>query len=538
MLKAAADLLTTTFAESLKKLVAPSALISAIVLVLLHIVLVHPTWTAANLPGTGLLSELDDAGRIAVVVLAILASTYIIGSLAPAFLALASGDSVLVEGVLADLGRRLQRASRQRLETDLKSVTERLKDDGLDKVTLERERRRLMFELHERFPSADKEVLLAPTSLGSILNAGASVVWQRHRIAFSVLWPHMTPVLAADEPLLNRLQDQEARVHTFVNLAVVSGLVAIEALILRAAYRDWLAALGAAALGVALAALFYRASLGPARAWMATIVAAFDLHRDELSEKLKLRAAKSPASEREVWERTSQVLAYGGVLDKVLALGADAKSRFSVTSSDNIAAEVVSITRDDPPQQPFTGTRSWTFSYLVALSVKGKKLIGTGISPSGHVKITDEQLQSISDAPTPATGTTLRAQAQVLDEGESSALLWIVEGLTPGTVSYLNYRLPYCTVTASRDAVIDSAIVPKETGDYEFEIRNAAARKRNLRLVVWDVRLTNRRRIKVAIGDAEWADVRRNPLDNTFSIPVVLEGGGRTNVAFSSEEPR
>jgi hypothetical protein len=98
MLKATADLLTSTFEESLKKLVAPSALIPAIVLIVLHLTLVHPTWVAAGLPGSSLLSGLDDAGGIAAITIAILAATYIIGSLAPLFLALVSGDSQLVRG--------------------------------------------------------------------------------------------------------------------------------------------------------------------------------------------------------------------------------------------------------------------------------------------------------------------------------------------------------------------------------------------------------------------------------------------------------
>jgi hypothetical protein len=413
----------------------------------------------------------------------------------------------------------------------LESVKARLKKArDEDKAELDQEARRLQLELHTRFPTDDAQ--LAPTSLGNILSAGSSSIFDRYRIALPVLWPHMAPVLGDDEPLANRLEDAESRVHTLVNLAAVASLVAIEALLVRAAYREWQGALASAALGFGLAIVFYRASLGPAVAWMDTVEATFDLHRDDLRQKLKLRDVTSAADERWLWGDVSEKLAYGGHFDKARAKGVAEAARFGITASGNLDAELVLHETIDPPAQPFSTATSWTCRYVVGIGVKDKRLVATGLSPTGHVRIADAWLTSIRGDPTPEA--RVNAEPHVVRQPGSDALLWTVAGLTPGSIEYLSYRLPYCTVTPSGDATVVKAQVPPlgQTGTYRFVIENAG-RDVSVNLTLWDARIS-RDEIRVTIGAAPEVTVDRNPVDGSYLISLDVPRDGSTAIALAT----
>jgi hypothetical protein len=125
----------------------------------------------------------------------------------------------------------------------------------------------------------------------------------------------------------------------------------------------------------------------------------------------------------------------------------------------------------------------------------------------------------------------VRAQARVVRLPGSDALLWTIAGLKPGTIAYLRYQLPYCTVTVSRGASVLSAQIPPigMTGTYIFEVANAGPQT-SVDFTLWDARIT-RAEIALTIDGVPGSTADRVQ-NGSYSISLGVPRGGKTKIVL------
>lgn len=155
---------------------------------------------------------------------------------------------------------------------------------------------------------------VGPTLFGNIYALAEEYAYERYGVDSVLFWPHLRNLMTeADPGHSERLSQQRTFLDMTVNLAVIAGLLAVEAAVVmpvKQAYRDpWLLLVFIG--GVALAVSFYYASVGAVRMMSELIKISFDFHRGLLLKKFNIIPPDSLALEQEVWVRLAAFIKRG-----------------------------------------------------------------------------------------------------------------------------------------------------------------------------------------------------------------------------------
>jgi hypothetical protein len=122
-------------------------------------------------------------------------------------------------------------------------------------------------------------------------------------------WPRLSPVVPVD--FQDMLGGAQAPMMALLNLSVVfAALAPLAAIVLGVGGRQWAVALGAAAGGLILARLCYRAAVSQAADVGNLLRVAFDLYRFSILDQLDKNHPGDPEEERALWhELTLEILA-------------------------------------------------------------------------------------------------------------------------------------------------------------------------------------------------------------------------------------
>jgi hypothetical protein len=132
-----------------------------------------------------------------------------------------------------------------------------------------------------------------PTRLGNILRSAEDQAGQRYGLETTVVWPRLYPLLSdVLREQVNRARDE---LDSAARLAVGLAFLAVVGAGLLVPNGGWWRALPAAF--AVLSVVSYRAACASARYYGLTIYTAFDLHRFDLIEQLRIEVPSSPHTE-------------------------------------------------------------------------------------------------------------------------------------------------------------------------------------------------------------------------------------------------
>ena len=152
--------------------------------------------------------------------------------------------------------------------------------------------------LRQRFPLPDH--LLKPTALGNVLAAMEDTAGRQYGMDAVIVWPRLYPLLG--DSVKSVVDDRRDTLDASARMTVVMGVTAIVSFVLLLGAGWWLFL---ALLPVALAWLACRGAVQGALAYSEAVQVAFDLHRSELLEALRIARPASPASEENLHRQWS-----------------------------------------------------------------------------------------------------------------------------------------------------------------------------------------------------------------------------------------
>jgi len=309
VLPAVTNVFTTTFDESLKKLVQPAGLVPASLLVLLNLVAIYPSLARVSGP-VAAFNDLDDLWKALVVTVIVLVVGYLVSSFSATTARIATGElwhgsklyGALTTGATARRTALCAEAAEAAPESAGPCVGETSSVAPGEKLT-ETQRNARLYEIYTRYPSPDG---VGPTAFGNILAATSDALWTGYRIDLTATWSQMRDVLAADPAREKALADVDAAkvdLDTLLNVAMVAVLFAFQGLVIFVALGDF-SFLPWAILGVVLGYVAYRAACQKAITWGDGVQAAYDLYRDKLREALGVRKTTDFQEQSELWENS------------------------------------------------------------------------------------------------------------------------------------------------------------------------------------------------------------------------------------------
>ena len=190
-------------------------------------------------------------------------------------------------GWITKAGKARQRARRTALakRADASQLTEeQLADRGARQTVLE-----AAWQLGRRFPPAN---LLLPMSLGNVLRAMEQQAGSGYGADTVAWWPRLYVVLG--EQLRGVVDDRRNQLDVTCRLAASYAVLVVVSVPLLWRSGWWLAV---ALVPLAVAVVSYRAATSAALAYGEAVRTAFDLHRFDLLEQLRLPAPATPADE-------------------------------------------------------------------------------------------------------------------------------------------------------------------------------------------------------------------------------------------------
>ena len=333
--------------ESLTTLVQPAGLVPATLFVLLNLGFVYPL-LKDELGFVGAFGDLEEMWQAVIVAALILFLGYLLLSSTSSVLDILAGESWRHSWFYGYLRDRQHRQAGHRVKQAAQLPTERDK-------TAARWDFRVSYALQPDFSDADADPLEAdeaakqraaqledvgPTALGNVLSASRLLIHDRYGIDPTSLWPPMETVLPKDGPVRATVTDAKSSLDTLANVAFVLVAFGVEAIVLHSVYSSWMAVL-LSSLALPVGYVAYRAAVAKARAYGDAMEVAFDLHRSDLHEKLKLRDFVSPSDERKMWRKVSSIFLWGRKDvdepdDIYKPLPAAAPASASITSSKNL----------------------------------------------------------------------------------------------------------------------------------------------------------------------------------------------------------
>ena|GEM_PF-4573485 len=171
---------------------------------------------------------------------------------------------------------------------------------------------------------AQEEAYTYPTALGNVQSATASYIWHHYGMDLAALLTHMESVIdACDHTLSTNIDNEKAALDFLVNMTFLFMIFVVELIVQSFILLAGWAVIWAL-IPVALAAITYQGAVIKARTWGDAVQVAFDTHRDDLRQKLDVRAFTSEEDERAVWRKVSYLLLWGLSADDVFDLTASA----------------------------------------------------------------------------------------------------------------------------------------------------------------------------------------------------------------------
>lgn len=165
----------------------------------------------------------------------------------------------------------------------------------------------------KRYPYGSRD-RFAATSLGNVLRAAELYPMDRYGVDSVRVWPRLYHLLPDD--LRSSMADARQSMEFLLVLAFLATVFGISApiyLLVQAAslIEFYLTLVG----GAVVAVVSYRAAITPASIYGDHVRTAFDLHRLELLQGLKLPRPTSHAEERRLWPRVVNLLELGDPLN-------------------------------------------------------------------------------------------------------------------------------------------------------------------------------------------------------------------------------
>jgi hypothetical protein len=177
----------------------------------------------------------------------------------------------------------------------------------------------------------------APTALGNVMAAFEAYPSQRYGIDAVYMWPRLLPVLrrrskitsvfgpgfprekseVISEQVLSKekyavfVEREKEGFDFFLNFSVLSGVLAVEGVLLRLLLKRPMFTWVALASGCVAFLSYYWGAVNCARNWGETIKTAFDLYRYSLAERLALEPFVDKMDKTETWEAISYFIKRG-----------------------------------------------------------------------------------------------------------------------------------------------------------------------------------------------------------------------------------
>jgi hypothetical protein len=240
-----------------------------------------------------------------------------------------------------------------------------------------------------------------PTELGNVQSATASYIRQHYGIEMAALVTHMESVIdTADATLSSRIGNEKSLLDFLVNMTFLLLVFAIELIVQLGAFLpQWYVILPIILLIFILSVITYKGAIVKARSWGDAVQMAFDLHCDDLRQKLGIRACTSKEDERQVWKQVSSLLLWGIPAEDVFDMGASPSASTSGTSSGSAAnkADTTNKTGSTPSG---------------SAANKADATNKTGSTPSG----------SATSASAPASVATVKTTANVQADIQSTII--------------------------------------------------------------------------------------------------------------------
>ena len=165
----------------------------------------------------------------------------------------------------------------------------------------------LRYILEHSFPSNAKAVLA--TTLGNAIAAFEDYPRSRYGMDSIALWPRLLPILRTSK--YHEYVTQEKMTFDFLlNMIVIIALLTIEFFYSFLYQNTLLPAIFSVVLGCGILVVLYQGLVVAARQWGTTVRVAFDTHRQELFQRLKLQSVSSTAEEYKRWQEVSAFFIY------------------------------------------------------------------------------------------------------------------------------------------------------------------------------------------------------------------------------------
>jgi hypothetical protein len=499
MLPAISDFLKGAFSPDLLKALQPAGLVASAVFLLVNVLFIFPELVLRNVTPAVALLGLGTAWQAAIATGLVLLLAYLLLSLNNRILAVLTGEFWKDSPILGPALTWIQRRTRDQLQ------------QSIERQTRGRGRQLTQFQLFTRFPT--HQIDLMPTALGNVLNAVADDLTERYGIDFMAAWPRMETVIASENALAMRLNNERATLDFLVNLTFVLGLFAVENLVLRYAWRQWGLAL-LSIVFIVLAWLVYMAAIGKARAWGDAVGVAFDLYRQNLRTQLGMRDTKGRLSEKADWDALSKWVLFREANDDVLTnWNVPPTPVATATSSGNVTVSLQHAVVDERtpmagPEQKVSVSKKILYLALLQNSTPNGTTSQQSSKAEGvYLTVLDTRLGKI-DAQPKAEAVDWQGQAAptatVIATGvpvPAYQVVWTILSVPAHGARLLRYSMPIYSVglTCSAGLVVkDEMIQEAPTGSeqqralrYRITLHNPGDNQvDNATLDVSDTRLT------------------------------------------------
>lgn len=196
-----------------------------------------------------------------------------------------------LEGTAPGVGRRAGQLSRKRKLSD--AALPQGSPPGAEEI---QRAGAAGHELRRRFPLPDH--LVRGTALGNVLAAMEDGAGRAYGLDAVTAWPRLHPVLG--ERVRATVDDRRDGLDLAARMAVTMAFTAAATFALLLASRWWLLL---TLVPLALAWAAYRGAVEAALAYAESVEVAFDLHRADLLDALRMRRPENPADERALFEQ-------------------------------------------------------------------------------------------------------------------------------------------------------------------------------------------------------------------------------------------
>ena len=287
-----------------------------------------------------------------------------------------------------------------------------------------------------------------PTDLGNVMNATSDYIFDRYGVEMESLWTQMEIVVADDKPLATRIDNEKATLDFMLNLAVIAGLFAVEYLLLHVWLKQFVAAALGAASFIFAGYVVYHVAVGKARSWGNAVQTAFDLHREDLRKRLRLREFRGAADEKAAWTQLGSWILWGKPSPE--SLFEPTAPLTSIVCSENLRvvvdrvedAEVRTHAQGDAAAIRWASVISYTI--LVNNSASGQTPC---VADGGSIIVTDARAPRIDRLPeikNEHQWDAIGISSAILPTGKSEPahkLLWTIGKMPPASCRVLQYSI-------------------------------------------------------------------------------------------------